>query len=171
VLRAIGWTLALVLISPLSHADEALSFQTWKDQQVLEAQNQILRASARITQIKSGKSSPASDRDDKGALHSSRFKKTNGDSLAAAERDLKRGQENIDAANQLQFTDYINVYLVSLQDQPEALTKLAEKMSKDELLEVTKALIRKASRQTNAQRNSVSSNLDPVNGVSRSQKL
>lgn len=169
--HAIAWTLILTLLSPMTHADEALSFQAWKDQQVLEAQNQILRASSRITQLKSGKVPVAAGGEEKGALSSSRFKKTNVDTISAAERDLKRGQENIEAAGQLQFTDYINVYLVSLQDQPDALTKLAEKMTKEELLEVTKALIRKASRQANAQRNSVSSNTDPVIGSARPSKL
>jgi hypothetical protein len=51
------------------------------------------------------------------------------------------------------FADYVNVYLVTLQDQPEVFAKLAERMTKEELIEVTKALIKLGPRQNNAQRN------------------
>lgn len=140
-----------------SSASGALTFQAWKNQQVLEAQNQILRASARVTQFKSGRIPNQNERDASTTLSSNRIKKVNTtDSLAIAERDLKRAQESMEAANGLQVEHYVDVYLMSLQDQPETVVKLLEKLSKDELEEITRTLIRKGSRQPTNSRRSAS---------------
>lgn len=132
-----------------------VNFQAWKEQQVLEAQNQILRINTRISQLKSGKSGSAPQKNVN--LPNSRVKKTaDADSLALADRDLKRAQESLEAANGLQLDDYINVYIPTLQDQPEALGKLAEKLSKEELAEIFKMTYSKGSRTSDAKRNDVS---------------
>jgi hypothetical protein len=131
----------------------ALTFQAWKDQQVLEAQNQILRISARLNQLKNGKASGTESKETAN-LPSNRLKKVGeADSLALAEKDLKRAQESMETATGLQFENYIDIYLPSLQDQPEAAAKLIEKLSKEELMEITKALLRKGSRTSDARRN------------------
>lgn len=155
--------ICLLTLSCLAFGQEpqitVLTFQSWKEQQVLEAQNQMLRVSARISQLKSTAKGSKNEGKDAASdnLPSSRVKKaSDADSLAAAEKDLKRGQEGLDAATTLQLQDYINVYLPTLQDQPAALDKLAEKLSKEELAEIFKGMLKKSSRTTDAKRNAVS---------------
>lgn len=148
--------LALLIIGPLVLAQEpsvpALTFQAWKDQQVLEAQNQILRASNRVATVKNSKGAPVESKDS-GALPSSRVKKANDlDLISNSEKDLKRSQESMQTATALQFEDYINIYLPTLQNEPEALNRLTEKLSKEELAEITKHLISKGSKGNDAKR-------------------
>ena len=137
----------------------AVSFQTWKEQQILEAQNQMLRTSSRITQLKSSKTAAGSTKESTLNLPSnSRVKKTSeSDSVATAERDLKRAQESLETANGLQIDDYISIYLPTLQDQPEALSKLADKLSKEELAAIFKVTYSKGPHLSDAKRNNVSS--------------
>ena len=131
--------LIFALISPAFAATtesgtspEPLAFQAWKDQQVLEAQNQVLRIAGRST------SAPAKGKSAK---------------LDNSARDLKRAQESLDASNGLQFDDYINIYLPTLQDQPEVFHQLVEKLSKDELAEIVKTLVKKNAKPIDAKRN------------------
>jgi C4-dicarboxylate-specific signal transduction histidine kinase len=117
------------------------TFQGWKEQQILDAQNQTLRISARIAQLKTGKTPGAKNSAPLPA--NSRFKKAESDSVAAAEKDLRRSQESLKAANDLSVEDYVSVYLPSLRENPEALQTLAQKLSKEELAEIFKVLLRK----------------------------
>jgi hypothetical protein len=135
-----------------------VGFQAWKEQQILEAQNQMLRTSSRITQVKSNKGSTGSAKEAAVNLPNSRIKKTaDSDSVALAERDLKRAQESLETASGLQLDDYISIYLPTLQDQPEALNKLAEKLTKEELAAIFKVTYAKGPHAPDARRNNVSS--------------
>ena len=134
------------------------SFEEWKQQQVLEAQNQMLRISSHISQLKTGKPGTAGKDSSPANLPNSRIKKsTDSDTIASSERDLKRAQESLETANGLQVDDYISIYLPTLQDQPEALNKLAEKLSKEELAEIFKNSYKKGTHPSDARRNTVSS--------------
>ncbi len=149
--------LSFLFLSAPAFAQEpqftALTFQAWKDQQVLDAQNQALRASARMNQIKAGKGT-SSESKDSAALPSNRIKKAgNGDQLSIAEKDLVRAQETMTSAANLQLADYINIYLPTLQDQPDAAAKLVDQLTKEELAEITKGLIRKGSPTSDTRRN------------------
>lgn len=152
----------LLTLGVLGFAQEpqtpALTFQSWKEQQILEAQNQMLRISSRINQIKSAKPGKGDAHEAAlSGLPSSRVRKApDTDPLATAEKDLKRGQESLDAANSLQLDDYISIYLPTLQDQPGALDKLAEKLSKEELAEIFKGMLKRNSRPIDAKRNNIS---------------
>lgn len=118
-----------------------LNFQSWKEQQILDAQNQTLRVSARIAQIRAGKASTS--RESTPLPAGSKFKKSESDSLSSAEKDLRRSQESLKAASDLSLEDYATVYLPTLRDSNEALNVLAQRMSKDELAEIFKVLVRK----------------------------
>ena len=150
----------LLTLGALSFAQEppsGLTFQSWKEQQVLEAQNQMLRISARINQLKTSKGVKGDPKDPSLAkLPTSRVKKTELDPIVSAEKELKRGQESLDAANSLQLEDYISIYLPTLQDQPGALDKLAEKLSKEELAEIFKGMLKRNPRTIDARRNNLS---------------
>ena len=136
----------------------ALSFQDWKEQQVLETQNQMLRVSSRINVLKSSKAGKSDSREST-VLPNGRVKKTpDTDTLAAAEKEMKRSQESLEAASALQMDDYITIYLPTLQDQPEALNKLANKMTKEELAEIFKGILKRTPKPVvDAKRNTVSS--------------
>ncbi len=119
------------------------TFQTWKEQQVLEAQNQVLRISARISQLKPVKAAGAAEKE---SLHlrNSRVKKVESDPLTSAERDLRRAQESLQAASNYGMDEYIAIYLPSLADQPDAIQSLTQRLSKEELAEIFKGLLNKA---------------------------
>lgn len=142
MIRRLLLLIATYSLPALAQDVSPLTFQAWKEQQILEAQNQTLRVSARISQLKSGKAAaPAKAEGSLPALNSKIKKAAETDSLAAAEKELRRNQESLQTANALSLEDYVSVYLPTLQDQPEALQSLAAKLSKDELAEIFKALV------------------------------
>lgn len=135
----------------LAFAQEPLagkSFQSWKDLQVLEAQNQVLRVSARISQIRAGKGANTNVKD-LSNIPAGRVKTaSDADGLSLAERDLKRARESLEAANALELEDYVNIYLPSLEAQPEALNALLQKLTKEELADILKVVLSKNSGLT-----------------------
>lgn len=137
--------IAVFSLPALAQDVSPLTFQAWKEQQILEAQNQTLRVSARISQLKSGKGAAPVKADSLPAMNSKVKKAADVDSLAVAEKELRRNQESLQTANALSLEDYVSVYLPTLQDQPEALQTLATKLSKDELAEIFKALVSRSS--------------------------
>jgi hypothetical protein len=146
--------LTVFAVSFTAYAQEptvtVLNFQSWKEQQVLEAQNQTLRISARISQLKSAKPGSAGAKDV--TLPNGKVKKLEADSVAAAERDLRRSQDSLQTANALTLDDYVSVYLPTLQGQPEALQALSLKLSKEELAEIFKTLVGKGSATADAKK-------------------
>ena len=136
-------SLLLTGLSAVAQDVVPLTFQSWKEQQILEAQNQTLRVSARISQLKSTpKGAAAGKKDAPAPVLNSKVKKTEeADPLAAAEKELRRNQESLQAAGDLSLEDYVNIYLPTLQDQPEALRALGQKLSKDELAEIFRLLV------------------------------
>ena len=128
----------------------ALTFQSWKEQQTLEAQNQALRISARISQLKSTKATVTENKETK--LPNGKVRKSE-DSVAAAERDLRRAQDSLQASSGLTLEDYTTIYLPTLHNEPEALGALALKLSKEELAEIFKLLVGRQPFLTDAKRN------------------
>lgn len=131
-------------------APAPLGFQEWRDQQVLDAQNQLLRAQTRLTQSRAGKSAVPVKKAPR--LPNDKVRETSEDDVTVAERDLKRAQDYLNSASHLTFANYIDVYLPSLKDNPGALQKLAEKLTKDELAQIFKALMN-AERDADARHN------------------
>lgn len=121
------------------------SFQSWKDLQVLEAQNQVLRVSARISQIRAGKGANTNVKDLSNVPAGRVKTASDADALSLAEKDLKRARESLEAANALELEDYVNIYLPSLEAQPEALNALLQKLTKDEMAEILKVVLLKNS--------------------------
>lgn len=117
----------------------ALTFQNWKEQQILEAQNQTLRVSSKITQLKASKTPSTNVKPI--VLPSSKIKKTEVDPILAAEKDLRRAQESLEAANNLGLEEYVTIYLPSLKGEPEAINSLAQRLSKEELAEIFKTFV------------------------------
>lgn len=127
-----------------------LTFQQWKDQQVLEAQNQVLRLQARITTLRQTK---GASKKEVASIAGGKLKKVSDTvTLDSAEQDLKRAQESLGIANALAFEDYVEVYVPTLADQPEALQKLSDRLSKEELAEVLRTIM-KSRNSLDAKRN------------------
>jgi hypothetical protein len=121
------------------HAESPLKFKTWREQQILEAQNEVLRISARLHQQKSNPKSAqdASSSDD--FLITGRFERA----PEVTDRDLKSAQESLTSARELNVEDYAAVYVATLKDQdPEQFSKLMDSLSKEELAQLMKALVK-----------------------------
>ncbi len=135
MLSAVTLNLLLTLSLGLSHASEIpnviepLSFSAWKQSQILEAQNELLRTSNSLDKT-------------------------------SQDKEVKRAQERLDAAQNLQIEEYISVYLPGLAESPAQIEKLAEKLSKEELGAILKGLLSKpTSGSNNTSRQSVGSGL------------
>ncbi len=115
------------------------TFAVWKDQQVEVATNGLFKATARMNQLKAGKLPLTKDTAGK-------------DPLELAEKELRRAKESLETAHKLQMIDYVNIYLPSLEADPENVQKLVDKWSKEELSEVAKLLLLKGNT-TDARRN------------------
>lgn len=143
----------------------AYTFQAWKEQQVLEAQNQLLRTSARIAQLKNSKPGAPGSKD---ALNiGSRLKKVEQDPVLAGEKDLRRAQESLQAASNLTMDEYVAIYLPTLADSPDAIQSLTQRLNKEELAEILKGLL-KRDAPSDAKRNS-SLVVDALSLTSRSK--
>lgn len=118
------------------------TFKAWKEQQLTDAQNQVARSTTHLNQLKA-------------AIKPAHGKKATDtpETVAAAERDLKRAEDGVQAASSLQFDDYVNIYVPTLQDQPELVGKLVDKLNKEELSELVKALVLKDSKSNDTKRN------------------
>lgn len=144
--------------------NQPLTFQFWKEAQVTDATNQMFKISARISQLRANKPGSANVKEAAQAnLPSARVKTADGDPMSLAEKDLRRAKESLEAANSLELADYVNIYLPSLESQPDAVQKLIEKLPKEELGEILKLLLTKNSRLDTKRNPPVISGLSPNN--------
>lgn len=120
---------------------DVLTVQAWKDRQVLEAQNQVLRVGAKLGALKNSK--PNSGTKEALKLGSSRVKQIESDPITITERELKRAQESLLSAQNYGLDEYIAIYLPTIADQTDAITALTNRLSKEELAEIVKALLKK----------------------------
>lgn len=154
VVSIFALTFGFILSMVNAQEPPVLSFKSWKDQQVIEARNHVVRLTNQVTLSKAGKSAVdagarAEDAAAAGAeaLELTRVQKTPGASRAAA--DLKRAMDNLQAARELTMEDYFVVYLTRFKNQPEALDALAQRLSKEEIAELLKVMVSR-NRQSEA---------------------
>lgn len=146
----LGFSIFYILISilaKLAYAQDSvpnvLTVQAWKDQQVLEAQNQVLRVGAKLGALKNSKSNAGTKEALK--LGSTRVKQIESDPVTITERELRRAQESLQSAQNYGLDEYIAIYLPTIADHAEAITTLTNRLSKEELAEIVKALLKKES--------------------------
>lgn len=113
---------------------EPLKFKGWKEQQILEAQNEVLRLSVHLRQVRTNPKS---------------FE------VPMAEKDLKRAQENLEITKELSFEDYADVYVTPLQHDSAQFSKLMDSLSKEELLQLTRILIKNKTPDSDAEHDEV----------------
>ncbi len=73
------------------------------------------------------------------ALELTRVQKSSATSRVAA--DLKRALDTFHSAKELSLEDYFVVYLVRFRNQPEALESFAQRLSKEEMIELLKVIL------------------------------
>lgn len=147
---------------------ELLPFKTWKDQKIIEAQNLTTRLSNRIVLLKAGKIKAedlalefpqlAGD-SDQAPLTARAQKLQSGDLLARMDRELARSQKSLEFAHDLSLEEYAVGYLNQFQDAPEALAKMADRLSKEEMAELLKVLLRTGSPNLDTRKNERSKSL------------
>lgn len=105
--------------------DLPLSYRAWKEQQVLDAQNLLLRAQNALRQSDS-------------------------DGRVRIEREVRRATDQVDAAKEFSVEEYLSIYLSKYQDRSDLVLQMIEKLSKEEAKEILTGTFRKAFQPNNA---------------------
>lgn len=142
-----------------SPSTDPLSFKSWKEQQQVEAQNQLTRVNNRLVLLKAGKLKPEdvvvefngfgeNDRDVP-KLTARAQKITSNDILARLEREQSRSQKNVEFAKDLGIAEYFQGYLIQFQENQAALAQIAGRLSKDEVIELLKVVLKSNHQSSN----------------------
>lgn len=102
-----------------------LSYRAWKEQQVLDAQNALLRAQNALRQADS-------------------------DSRVRFEKDVKRASDLVDVSKEFTVEEYLTIYLSKYQDRADLVLQMFEKLSKEEAKEILTGTFRRAFQSNNA---------------------
>lgn len=137
----------------------ALSFKAWKEQQVLTAQNKLLRISAEL-EVAKASSTPQKETPEKESLKekaAQRFYRAQGKSqIERLKNEFKLAKNSVETATELTFDDYIAVYLPTLTHTPEVIDSLVESMSREEISKILKEVLKKQSDQRDKSANASS---------------
>lgn len=106
-------------------AELPLSYRAWKEQQVLDAQNALLRAQNALRQADS-------------------------DSRVRFEKDVKRASDLVDVSKEFTVEEYLTIYLSKYQDRADLVLQMFEKLSKEEAKEILTGTFRRAFQSNNA---------------------
>jgi len=141
---------AITLVAKAEDSPQALSFKAWKEQQVLSAQNRLLRVSVELDQLK--ESHEPKESKDKEATSKEkaleRFQKTQVKSeLTRATKELAMAKQAVESASDLTLDDYVTIYLPTLSQAPEAIEALVGSMTKEELAQVFSEILKRQSDQ------------------------
>lgn len=125
-------TLCILVASVVAEAAvepsaDVLKFSTWKNEQIQRAQNQVVRTTNQIL-LEKNEQEPSS-------------KAPWGEKEATLEKmrsDLKQAKGDLQIAQELEFEDYLSVYLSKIGEDEVRLKNLAEKLTAEE---VTKTLL------------------------------
>lgn len=145
--------LAPFATAAVEDTQQILSFKDWKGSQVLEAKNQVVRLSNRITLLKKGilkdETSESEEKKMESAdVSSDRIKTTTQkDLIGQTEAQLKSALENLQFTTELSLQDYFAVYLSRFKDQPDLMSRAADKLSKEEVLELLKTMLKSEDQQ------------------------
>lgn len=152
-LKAVWVHILVIGFGCLAHAaDEPMPFKVWKDQQIIDAQNRLARISNRVLFVKSNQVKPdqiakeieaEQNASDKSGFDPKRMQKFGPQQLMEVlERDRDQAAKSVEFSKALTLEDYWLVYLAQFQDNPEALSAVASRMSKDEVAQLLKAVLK-----------------------------
>lgn len=148
--------MALGVLPHLGMAQEPnapLTFKAWREQQVVDAQNQLARLSNKIVLVKSGRMKAEeamadatqggeSDSAELQGLTARAQRAAAKDSLERLDRELQRARKAVEMTKDLGVQDYFIGYLSQFQNNSEALSQAASKLSKEEVTELLRSLLR-----------------------------
>lgn len=106
-----------------------LGYKSWKDRQIVEAQNRVVRLSNKIV------------------LERKRIGSASGnnkvsDELKQSELELDVLRENLQFARDLTLEDYVANYLTNFEESDKKLAGLLEKLTKEEMLEIVRSYLK-----------------------------
>lgn len=149
----------LLVFGLSAHAETPLKFKAWKEQQIVEAQNEVLRISARL---RAQKNSPKTEKStDTDLLNSNRFQQA----PEVTTGDLKNAQETLTIAKEFTLEDYADVYVSNLQEEPELFTKLMNSLSKEEMAQLMKVLVKNKTPESSQQTNDAKRGKNPASAT------
>lgn len=170
-------------------SSEPLPFSAWKEHQIVEAKNQVVRLSNRIHLLKTGRykaeavvtesKDPLLGHEGEKEYQSLKDTKVDAETLKTAEEKvlksvqdrMKTALGNLQYAKELNMEDYLAVYLSRFKDDDEALSKVIGKLSKEELLEIVKSqMVDNSTVRPGVRPNSIISELQPPQNTSASQE-
>jgi hypothetical protein len=111
-----------------------LPFKIWKDQQITEARNQVVRISNRRTLAKASAKSSENEPDHSRTVSSEEIStQQHVQRPSNLETDLQQANENLESAKELSFEDYVTVYLAAYKNRPEVLAGISQRLTKEEV--------------------------------------
>lgn len=147
-----------------------LAFSRWKEKQILEARNSVVRLSNKIRLLKSGQYSSEERVEEQLVVEG---KVTDGEAqqqvlevveevssskakeepqtsqldlkpvIDETQKSLERAVQSLQFCKELSVEDYFAVYLNQFKDNPQALMAVAKQMKPDEVSELLKIILRK----------------------------
>ena len=117
-----------------------LSFKQWKQTQVTESKNRVVRLSNTLLILKSNKyqltnTMPEVAEASKGEVSSDKNKK-NQRLIKQKTRDLEMALARLEVVKELNINDYFAVYLSHFRDTPDAIQQVAANMTKEEVADL-----------------------------------
>jgi len=155
---------------PEKRANDPQGFQLWKEHQVVEARNRVVRLTNRMHLLKTGRykldteNLPLLEEADErlykelkafGEGKEAEKAEIEQVLLSRVEAQMQTAIENLQIAKDLGIEDYIEVYLSRYQDDEESLKRLLKKLSQDEILQILQSRL-KSTNSTSAVRTSPS---------------
>jgi len=119
--------------SPQPTTENPHIYKVWRDQQIVEAKNNVVRIANKITLARAGKL-PATEMQAK--------------PLERLDNELRVAQENLQIAQELSVEDYFVVYLSRFKSRPDAIQSVASRMSKEEVAELIRAMLNRGESTT-----------------------
>lgn len=107
--------------------DSVLSFQTWKNQQVMKSQNRMVELANKALMTKTNQAPMPNIEHQVSAIDD------NDSTLEDLSKNLKQAQQDLQISQELEFEDYLTVYLSQLGADKVSLKRLAEKLTTDQV--------------------------------------
>lgn len=146
----LSFAFVLTLAARAESPSSVFGFKAWKEQQILSAQNRLLRVTTELEVLKNSGKKKASSEDKSSAKQKAlqRFHLTQEKSgIERLENEAKLAKEAVQVALELTVDDYVTVYLPTLTQDPAAIDSLVESMSREEISHILKEILKSQSDQ------------------------
>jgi hypothetical protein len=125
-----------------------LPFKTWKEQQITEARNVVIRITNRRTLAKASLKSADTESPKTRTVATEEIGvQQHVQRPANLETELQQANENLASAKELSFEDYVTVYLAAFRDRPDVLAVISQKLTKEEVAILLNLVVNRASSQ------------------------